>query len=357
MIRLKKKNGLKSKRVLAGSPNYDSQWPNRIADQIKMIFSTKNKSTMDMAIKELAKGGLVAIPTETVYGLAGDATNGIAVAKIFETKQRPAFNPLICHVSDLKMAKRYAEFDPVSARLAEVFWPGPLTLVVPLKSNHIHDLVCAGLDSVAMRAPTGFAQTLIKNYGQPLAAPSANKSGRISPTTAGHVAGDFGDRLTIIDGGPCRVGLESTIIKVEPDHIRLLRPGSIDVEALGKIVGMPVRTDKENGAIIAPGMLKSHYAPRAKVLINCNAPRPGAAWLGFGGNNVDTHGPTLNLSAKADLIEAAANLYAMLKALDGKGTDTICVTPIPETGLGFAINDRLRRAAAPKDEPTIATEA
>ncbi|MBI1187403.1 MAG: threonylcarbamoyl-AMP synthase [Alphaproteobacteria bacterium] len=290
----------------------------------------------------LQRGGLVAMPTETVYGLAADATNPRAVAHLFAVKGRPHFNPLIAHVPDLGAARREAAFHPRAEELARAFWPGPLTLVAPRAADgRVCDLACAGLATIAVRAPAHpAAQALIAAFGAPLAAPSANRSGRVSPTTAQHVAADLGDDVDLIlDGGPSRLGLESTIVAIAPDgRGTLLRPGAIarsDIEAITGPLAAP------GDGVDAPGMLSAHYAPRARLRLNVEAPHPDELYLGFG---VHAHGER-TLSARGDLEEAAANLYAMLRALDATGAEAIAVAPIPHTGLGEAINDRLQRAA------------
>ena len=297
----------------------------------------------------------VALPTETVYGLAADATRGEAISRIYETKGRPRFNPLICHVADLAMAQRYAVFDPLSHLLAETFWPGPLTLIVPLApGSAIHPLATAGLDTVGMRCPAGFARDLIGAFDRPLAAPSANTSGRISPTAAHHVRDDLGDKLAlIIDGGASSVGVESTIVRVEGDRIRLLRPGGIAAEEIERVTGQPVERREGPAAIIeAPGMLQSHYAPAAAVRLDVLSVEPGEALISFGGATVAGGEDAvihLDLSPSGDMAQAAANLFDYLKRADASGAKRIAVTAIPETGLGEAINDRLARAAAPRD--------
>lgn len=306
------------------------------------------------AVEELARRRPIAIPTETVYGLAADATDPEAITSIYETKGRPRFNPLICHMADLAMAREYAVFDPVSLRLAEAFWPGPLTLILPLKPGcPIHDLATAGLDSVGIRVPMGFASEVIRAFGRPLAAPSANTSGAISPTTALHVAEDLGEKIALVlDGGPAKVGVESTIIKVEDGELRLLRPGGIAAADIERAAGLPLTRPEKAGAIIeAPGMLASHYAPRSAVRLNAPFPLPDEAYLAFGPDNVpQAENATflLNLSASGDLREAAGRLFAAMKQADASGALTIAVAPIPATDLGEAINDRLERAAAPR---------
>jgi L-threonylcarbamoyladenylate synthase len=305
------------------------------------------------AVEALRLGKPVAIPTETVYGLAADATHGEAIAKIFATKGRPSFNPLICHVDGLVMAEEHGQLNALALQLAKEFWPGPLTMVVPLqKLSPIHELVTAGLGTVGLRCPKGLARQIISAFGKPLAAPSANRSGKISPTSADHVREEYRElvssgELVIVDGGKCDVGLESTIVKIENDRLILLRPGAITALEISDLTGITVEYPKDDGQIQAPGMMKSHYAPDAEVKLNCVRCDGEAAWLGFGGNPMEGS-PTisLNLSPDSNLVEAAANLYGYLKKLDATGAKKICVSPIPEDGLGIAINDRLRRAAA-----------
>ena len=309
---------------------------------------------MERALALLEGGDVVAIPTETVYGLAGDATNGVGVARIFEAKGRPRFNPMIAHVAVLAMAERIATFDPLSERLAEAFWPGPLTLVLPLRSgNGIHPLVTAGLDTIALRMPRGFGGELIARLGRPLAAPSANSSGKISATTAEAVAADLGAKIRlVVDGGATPVGLESTIVKVEGNTVRLLRPGGIAAADIEAAVGVKLLRGATAG-IEAPGMLASHYAPGASVRLNAQSVAEGEALLAFGEHRAEGWQAAValrNLSASGDLREAASNLFAYLQELDRSGAATIAVEPIPVDGLGEAINDRLFRAAAPRDK-------
>jgi L-threonylcarbamoyladenylate synthase len=299
----------------------------------------------------LARGGLVSFPTETVYGLGADATNGRAVASIYEAKGRPSFNPLIAHVLDLAGAQRQADFSPAAQRLAEAFWPGPLTLVLPKGAScSVSDIATAGLDSVALRVPGHpIARQLLAVLGRPVAAPSANRSGHVSPTLAAHVAADLDGRIdAIIDGGAADVGLESTILACLGDEVTLLRPGAVTraaiEDALGRAVEMAEPSSEENP--VSPGLLSSHYAPRARLRLDAEAAQAGEAWLGFGPDSVPPPGPTLNLSPGGDLEEAAANLFGMLRALDATGAPTIVVARIPEHGLGEAIRDRLARAAA-----------
>ncbi|WP_411033544.1 L-threonylcarbamoyladenylate synthase [Shinella sp. BYT-45] len=315
---------------------------------------TDGQAALARACEALGRGVPVAIPTETVYGLAADATNPLAITRIYEMKGRPRFNPLICHMADLAMAERHAVFDPLSRRIAEAFWPGPLTLVLPVRpESPIHPLARAGLDTVGIRVPTGFASRLLCAFGRPLAAPSANTSGRISPTTARHVAEDFGDRLELVlDAGPATVGLESTILKVEDGMIRLLRPGGLDAAEVERVTGRPVtRSGKAGAAIEAPGMLASHYAPDAPVRLDARSVRPGEVLIRFGGKALPGEAEAalvLDLSPSGDLAEAAANLFGYMKRADAAGARSIAFSPIPSTGLGEAINDRLQRAAAPR---------
>jgi len=305
------------------------------------------------ALELLRAGEVVAIPTETVYGLAGDATDGEAVARIFAAKRRPRFNPLIAHVADIEMADRLARFDPLSLRLAESFWPGPLTLVLPLRGEGaVHPLVTAGLGTLALRGPRGFARDLIYALGRPLAAPSANSSGRVSATNAAHVQADLGDRIPlIVDGGQAGVGVESTILKVEEGRLRLLRPGGLAADEIEQVAGVRLlRTQAPS--IEAPGMLASHYAPAAQVRLNVADVRPGEALLAFGPHRAagaENAVALRNLSEAGDTVEAAANLFTFLQELDRSGARAIAVEPIPFGGLGEAINDRLARAAAPRD--------
>ncbi|MEQ8481672.1 MAG: L-threonylcarbamoyladenylate synthase [Hoeflea sp.] len=319
------------------------------------ILQVRDPETIRIAVEALRRGAPVAMPTETVYGLAADATNPAAITAIYEAKGRPRFNPLIAHVCDIEMAKAHAEFSPIAERLAEAFWPGPLTLVLPLKADAgIHELATAGLATVGLRAPQGVARTLIGAFGRPLAAPSANRSGRISPTTAGHVAEDLEDRIDLVlDGGPCAVGVESTIIAVDGESLTLLRPGGVPVKTAEEAADVKIRRN-DGGAtgIIAPGMMRSHYAPEAKLRLDAVDVRPGEALLKFGAKAIAGEGQaswTGNLSASGDLREAASNLFSFLKQADCNAKAGIAVAPIPMEGIGEAINDRLNRAAAPRD--------
>jgi L-threonylcarbamoyladenylate synthase len=297
------------------------------------------------AAEILRAGGLVVFPTETVYGLGADATNPTAIARIFEAKGRPRFNPLIAHVPDLAEAERHARLHPLARQLTERFWPGPLSLVAPRKAEStVAELACAGLATIALRAPAHpTARELLAVFGKPIVAPSANRSGHVSATTAQHAAEDFGDAVDmVLDAGPSPIGLESTIITIDDDdRAVLLRSGAVSRAEIEAITG-PLQAPKK-GAVAAPGMLDSHYAPRARLRLDAPSPREGEAYLAFGAAALPGG---LTLSASGDLIEAAANLYAHLRALDASGADVIAVAPIPAHGLGEAIRDRLSRAAA-----------
>jgi L-threonylcarbamoyladenylate synthase len=302
---------------------------------------------IDRAAALLRGGGLVAMPTETVYGLAGDATSDLAVARIFAAKGRPRFNPLIVHLGTLAAAEALAIFDDRAHALARAFWPGPLTLVLPLRPDTaLSPLVTARLPTVALRLPAHpVARALLQAFGGPLAAPSANPSGRISPTEAGHVMAGLSGRIdAVLDGGACAVGLESTIIGLD-GPARLLRPGGIAAETIEAVLG--TRLLPPHAGITAPGQLASHYAPDARVQLGVTRPAAGQISIGFG---PACDGATLSLSATGDLTEAAANLFRILRHADVLAGDkgVIAVAPIPDTGLGRAINDRLRRAAAPR---------
>ncbi|RFP90340.1 threonylcarbamoyl-AMP synthase [Rhodobacteraceae bacterium 63075] len=302
-------------------------------------------SGIEQAAALLRAGALVALPTETVYGLAADARQGEAVADIYAAKGRPAFNPLIVHVPTAEAAHGHAVWSEAAERLASAFWPGPLTLVLPLCEGHgIASLVTAGQGTLALRCPAHpVAQELLLAFGGPLAAPSANPSGKISPTEAAHVLDGLGGRIAaVLDGGAAEIGLESTIVSLAGEP-RLLRHGSITREALEAALGAPLAEDVTPAAVEAPGQLSAHYAPDAALRLEARAAEPGEALLGFGA--VD--GATLNLSPSGDLREAAANLFSMLRKLDASAA-RIAVSPIPAKGIGIAINDRLKRAAAPR---------
>ncbi|MEM1300519.1 MAG: L-threonylcarbamoyladenylate synthase [Pseudomonadota bacterium] len=293
----------------------------------------------------LQVGETIAFPTETVYGLGADATDGAAVARIYEAKSRPSFNPLIVHVGSVQAACRLIDLPDPGLRLAEAFWPGPLTLVAPMRPDSgIADLVTAGLPTLAVRVPAHpLASRLIEASGLPLAAPSANPSGRISPTTAAHVLDGLEGRIAaVLDGGACPVGLESTIVHVSPEGTTLLRPGGVPAEEISRITGDLLEDASDE--ITAPGRLASHYAPASRLRLNAHNSHSDEVMLGFGSTASD-----LNLSPSGDLREAAANLFAHLRALDRLAAGRmIAVAPIPDAGLGAAINDRLRRAAAPR---------
>jgi L-threonylcarbamoyladenylate synthase len=296
----------------------------------------------------LKAGAVVAFPTETVYGLGADATNSDAVLRIYETKGRPLFNPLIVHCADLPMAQGLAEFSPTALELAQRFWPGPLTLVMPAKlGSGLSDLVTAGLPTVGIRIPAhSVAQALIQAVGRPLAAPSANPSGKLSPTTAAQVESAFNGTVPVLDGGPADAGVESTILLVEGDRITQLRAGAVPRDELESFLGNSIASASEEAGIVAPGMLLSHYAPDARLRLDADHPEAGEAWLRFG-DLAPAGVLSLNLSPSGDLREAARNLFSMLHQLDGFA-ERIAVAPVPEHGLGEAINDRLRRAAAPR---------
>jgi L-threonylcarbamoyladenylate synthase len=307
-------------------------------------------STISKAAALLRAGGLVAFPTETVYGLGADATNDAAVTKIFAAKQRPSLNPLISHVADLEAASRLGVFSKDATKLAEALWPGPLTIVVERQRDCPISLLCSsGLSSVALRVPAhALALQLIAATGLPLAAPSANRSGRISPTTADHVRGSLGDHVDmILDGGPAAIGLESTVVRFMDDVPYLLRAGGATRETLEDILGRKLIAPAQVvGGFHSPGQLESHYAPRARMRLNADAPNGQEVYLGFAEY---VHGPW-TLSRAGHLQEAAANLFKMLHAIDDTSPQRIAVAPIPMSGLGEAINDRLMRAAAPRPD-------
>ena len=316
---------------------------------------TAGSEAAKAAAQCLAAGGLVAFPTETVYGLGADATNGSAVARLYAAKGRPSFNPLIAHVAGLAEARRLARFDATATWLAEAFWPGPLTLVLPKRPDcPVSDLATAGLDSIAVRVPDHpVARALIAAFGRPVVAPSANRSGHVSPTTAAHVLADLRGQIDlVVDGGPTTVGVESTIVACL-DKPTLLRPGGLAREAIAKVLGHPLaeapllESVEEHEAPLAPGMLASHYAPKARLRLEADSVQPGEALLAFG-PPLEHSAAMLNLSLRGDLVEAAANLFSHLRALDASGAKAIAVMPVPDAGLGEAINDRLRRAAAPR---------
>ena len=323
--------------------------------QLPSNIETRNLSAsagVSEAARVLAAGGLVAFPTETVYGLGADATSGEAVARIYAAKGRPSFNPLIAHVTDLAAAEREGIFNADARALAQAFWPGPLTLVVPVAATcSVSTLARAGLDSIGLRVPAHpIALALLAAFGKPVAAPSANRSGRVSPTRADHVAADLAGRIeAILDGGATEVGVESTIVACLPDGPRLLRPGGVTREAIEAVLGRALPAEEGAGAVIAPGMLQSHYAPHCAVTLEATRSAPDAAILDFHGQLVgEPCVARIDLSQTGDLVEAAARLFDALRVLDASGAARIMVAPVPMGGLGEAINDRLARAAAPR---------
>jgi len=314
------------------------------------VLSADHDATL-AAARALGDGGLVAFPTETVYGLGADATNGTAVARLYAAKGRPRFNPLIAHVADLAAARRLAVFNADAERLARAFWPGPLTLVLPkLLGCPVSQLATAGLDTIAVRVPDHpVAHDILAALGKPVVAPSANQSGHVSPTTAAHVRGDLDGRVDLIlDGGPTSVGVESTIVACLGAPV-LLRPGGLPREDIERVLGHALADDASpaSEAPLAPGMLGSHYAPKTPLRLKARSVNAGEALLAFGAD-APAGAKTLNLSVSGDLVEAAANLFSHLRALDAAGASAIAVMPIPNDGLGEAINDRLARAAAPR---------
>jgi L-threonylcarbamoyladenylate synthase len=326
---------------------------------LKTQFLTADAVAVAEAARCLAGGGLVAFPTETVYGLGADATNAAAIARLYQAKGRPSFNPLIAHVGDLEAAQRIGRFDAQAIELAKAFWPGPLTLVLPkTKDCPVADLATAGLDSIAIRVPAHpLAREILRAFGGPVVAPSANLSGHVSPTSAAHVQSDLAGRIDlIVDGGAVEIGVESTIVGCF-DAAMLLRPGGVPRGEIERVLGRtlmqpPEDADHDTGQPLAPGMLASHYAPRTKVRLDAGRVEAGEALLAFGPAAVPgTDGATavMNLSARGDLAEAAANLFGYLRTLDSKGARSIAVMPVPHHGLGEAINDRLRRAAVGRE--------
>jgi L-threonylcarbamoyladenylate synthase len=314
-----------------------------------------DEAAVAVAARSLREGGLVAFPTETVYGLGADAGNAGAIARLYEAKGRPAFNPLIAHVGDLAAAQRIARFDALATRLAQAFWPGPLTLVLAKAPGcAVADLATAGLDTIAVRVPAHrIAREILRAFGGPVVAPSANLSGHVSPTTAAHVRNDLAGRIDlIIDGGAVEVGVESTIVGCFEAPM-LLRPGGVPRGEIERVLGRtllqpPDDAESDSGQPLAPGMLASHYAPRTKVRLNADRLEAGEALLAFGPraiSGIEAASAVLNLSPRGDLTEAAANLFGYLRALDARGARAIAVMPVPDHGLGEAINDRLRRAA------------
>ncbi|MCC2097964.1 MAG: threonylcarbamoyl-AMP synthase [Hyphomicrobiales bacterium] len=311
-----------------------------------------DEGSIARAAQILRDGGLVAFPTETVYGLGADATNGAAVAGIYAAKQRPSFNPLISHVATLDQAREQGHFDEQASRLADALWPGPLTLVVPVAAGcRVSDLARAGLDTIALRIPAHpVAQALLQATERPVAAPSANLSGTVSPTTARHVMDGLSGRIdAVVDAGPCSVGLESTIVACAGGRPRILRPGGVPREAIEQLVGPLAEAAQADAPLLAPGMLASHYAPNARMRLEALDTVPGEAVLDFSGQlsafAARAHAYA-DLSPDGDLARAAANLFATMRELDATGASAIAVAPVPRSGLGEAINDRLTRAAA-----------
>jgi L-threonylcarbamoyladenylate synthase len=369
---------------------------------VATVVAPAGLAAIAQAAAALAAGGLVAFPTETVYGLGADAADDQAVARLYAAKERPSFNPLIAHVAgfdpvgsdsagsgsaglnpaDLHAARRLAQFDAAALALAEAFWPGPLTLVLPKAPGcPVGELATAGLDTIAVRVPAHpVARAILAAFGKPVVAPSANRSGRVSPTSAQHVEADLAGRIDlIIDGGASPVGVESTVLACGGDGgVTLLRPGAIPRAAVERLLGRAVAVAATAGDVrgsqaaplaenaghiaanvmrpAAPGMLASHYAPRAAVRMNAVTVAPGEALLAFGPALPPDAGQActiLNLSSGGDLVEAAASLFSYLRMLDGAGTASIAVMPVPDEGLGEAINDRLRHAAAPRPGPAL----
>jgi L-threonylcarbamoyladenylate synthase len=322
---------------------------------LKTAILPANEAAATAAARSLRDGGLVAFPTETVYGLGADATNAAAIARLYQAKGRPSFNPLIAHVSDLKAAQLIAGFDAQALALATAFWPGPLTLVLPKASAcAVAELATAGLDTIAVRVPAHpVAREILRAFGRPVVAPSANLSGHVSPTTAAHVQNDLAGRIDlIVDGGAVEVGVESTIVGCF-DVPMLLRPGGVPRGEIERVLGRalaqpPDDANSDSAQPLAPGMLASHYAPRTPVRLEADSLEAGEALLAFGPRaipGIDAASGAMNLSVRGDLNEAAANLFGYLRALDARGARTIAVMPVPHHGLGEAINDRLRRAA------------
>jgi len=311
-----------------------------------LVVPVHEHGAIESAVEHLVAGALVAVPTETVYGLAADALNPEAVAKIYTAKGRPSHNPLICHVSDIAMAERYVLVPTVARKLMEHFWPGPLTFVLPTKQNTpIAAAVSAGLKTLAVRCPNSLAvQDVIAKLNRPIAAPSANPSGKLSPTSANDVLSGMEGRIPLIlDGGKTSVGIESTIIGVTDAGVAILRPGTVTAEQIKSVSGIAVH-DRDDDTITAPGQLASHYAPNATVRLNALVKQDHEVLIGFGAVRGD-----LSLSRSGDLAEAAKLLFEVLRTADASGAHGIAVAPIPNDGIGIAINDRLKRASAPRD--------
>ncbi len=319
----------------------------------KMPVFAATPENIRRAAEALAGGEIVALPTETVYGLGANALDSSAVAKVFAAKKRPRFNPLIVHVRGAQAAEEYAELNDVSRTLIAAFWRGPLTVVLPRKpACPISDLASAGLETLALRSPSHpVARALLEAASVPIAAPSANRSGRISPTSAADVEAEFDrQKIMILDGGPSKLGLESTVLGFDGEDVLLLRAGALPREEIEALLGRPLRRPRADARKGSPGQLAAHYAPRTPVRLETTRPQPGEALLAFGPDAPSFAGQTINLSTRGDLAEAAANFFAALRSLDASGADAIAVMPIPERGLGEAINDRLRRAAVGSSE-------
>jgi L-threonylcarbamoyladenylate synthase len=318
-----------------------------LVDAAMSIVSATPEAIKEAA-RALARGETVAFPTETVYGLGANALDGNAVAKVFAAKDRPRFNPLIVHVPGLAEAESYAAVQAMARKLASAFWPGPLSLVLKKRPGcGIADLVTAGLDTIALRSPAHpVARALIAEAKVPIAAPSANRSGRVSPTTAAHVASELGDIPSmILDGGPCQLGIESTVVSLAGETPVLLRLGATPREEIERVLGRPLAVATPEAEIASPGQLATHYAPDTKLRLGATSAGPGEALLAFGPDVPKGTRVAINLSERGDLNEAAAKLFGALRELDQSGASTIAVMPIPERGLGEAINDRLRRAS------------
>ena len=328
----------------------------REMEQIEQCFARSmpvvaaTNDSIERAAEALAEGEIVAFPTETVYGLGANALDATAVAKVFAAKERPRFNPLIVHVLGLVEAERYAVVNETGRRLMKAFWPGPLSLVLPRRRGcGICDLVSAGLDTIALRAPSHpVARALLEAAKLPIAAPSANRSGGVSPTTATHVEAELGTLpAMILDGGPCTLGLESTVLGVDGDEVTLLRFGALPREEIESVLGCKLARPEAGSHVTSPGQLVIHYAPATPLRLDTCSPRKGEALLAFGPHAPEFAGPTINLSPRGDLVEAAANFFGALRTLDAAGVDAIAVMPIPAQALGEAINDRLKRACSP----------
>ncbi len=310
----------------------------------------ESKGSIKLATDYLKHGKLVSIKTETVYGVACNPSNIIAIKKLYNLKNRPSFNPLIIHVNSVKMASDFVDFTEDAKKIAHAFWPGPLTLILKKKKNNlINDFSISGLDTIAVRMPNSqIFLNIIKSFGNPIAAPSANKSGYISSTTAQHVLDSFGSKVDlVIDSGKCELGLESTIIDLSNEPYIIKRLGVLDIKKIYKKTGINVKTERKNTKNInSPGQLEKHYSPKTPLIMNIKIPKDGDAFLSFGKNYIDNHKPSLNLSSEGNLKEAAYNLFDFLRRLDKLSMKRIVVTPIPKHGIGITINERLNRASS-----------